>query len=364
MSGAPPEVRTSDAGPTPGRASAPSPERTSDRARVRWGILSTADIGIRKVIPGMQKADNLEVTAIASRDVGRARAAAAKLRVPKSFGTYEALLDDPEIDAVYNPLPNHLHVPWTIRALEAGKHVLVEKPVGLSSAEARDLERAARAHPHLKVMEAFMYRHHPQWQRTKQIVDDGGIGELRAIQSFFSYYNRDPSDIRNDPEIGGGGLMDIGCYQISLSRFLFDHEPRRLVAWVEHDPEMNIDRLAGALMEFRSGVSSFVCSTQVAPHQRVDVVGTAGRIEILIPFNAPQSGPTAIRHHRRDGDVTEIEFDWTDQYQIQAELMSRAIQRDEPVPTPLSDAVANMVAIEAVFQSAADGGWVALDVNG
>lgn len=330
------------------------------KRKVRWGVLSTADIGTQKVIPGMQKAGNLEVTAISSRSSDRARAAADKLRIPKSYGSYEELLDDPDIDAVYNPLPNHLHVPMSIRALEAGKHVLVEKPLGLTSREARDLEEAAQAHPDLKVMEAFMYRHHPQWQRTKQIVDDGGIGDLRAIQSFFSYFNRDEDDIRNDPDIGGGGLMDIGCYNISLSRFLFGTEPGRLVATVDRDPDFGVDRIATALMEFSGGISSFVCSTQLAPHQRVDVVGTEGRVEILIPFNAPQSGPTSVHWHRRDGDITEIVFDKTDQYQLQGESMSQAILDDTPVPTPLSDAVANMAVIEAVFRSAEERSWVTL----
>lgn len=331
--------------------------------KVRWGILSTAGIGVEKVIPGMQKASNLEVVAISSRSPDRARAAADKLGIEKSYGSYEELLDDPDIDAVYNPLPNHLHVPVSIRSLEAGKHVLVEKPVGLTSQEARDLEEASQARTNLRVMEAFMYRHHPQWQRAKQIVDDGGIGELRAIQSFFSYFNRDEDDIRNDPEIGGGGLMDIGCYQISLSRFLFGGEPQRVVSSVEFDPDFGVDRLASAVMEFAAGISSFVCSTQIAPHQRVDIVGTKGRIEILIPFNAPLSGPTPIRWHRSgdgSGGMKEIVFDKTDQYQLQGELMSQAILTGGPVPTPLSDAVANMVAIEAVFESADSGGWVTL----
>ena len=327
---------------------------------VRWGVLSTADIGVRKVIPGMQKAHNLEVTAIASRSPAKAEHAADWLRIPKHYGSYEDLLANPDVDAIYNPLPNHLHVPWTLKELEAGKHVLVEKPVALTAQEARDLAEAAAARPDLKVMEAFMYRHHPQWRRTKEIVDEGGIGQLRAVQSFFSYYNRDPDDIRNDPDIGGGGLMDIGCYDISLSRFLFGGEPRRLVGTVERDPDFGVDRLASAIMQFDGGIASFVCSTQASPHQRVDVVGTDGRIEILIPFNAPQSGPTSIRWHRRDGDITEIVFDNADQYQLQGELMSQAILDDAPVPTPPSDAVANMAVIEAVFRSADEGGWVTL----
>ena len=190
--------------------------------KVRWGIISTAKIGTEKVIPAMQLGDFCEVTAIASRNLDTAQTAAERLGIPKAYGSYEALLADPEIDAVYNPLPNHLHVPWSIKAMEAGKHVLVEKPIGLTSTEGQELVDAARNYPELKVMEAFMYRHHPQWQRARQLVVEGGVGELRTIQSFFSYYNVDPHNIRNIAAIGGGVLMDIGCYCISLSRFIFD----------------------------------------------------------------------------------------------------------------------------------------------
>src|SRR4051794_10564527 len=204
--------------------------------RVRWGILSTAKIGTEKVIPAMQKGRWCEVTAIASQSLDKVQAAASKLGIAKAYGSYEALLADPDVDAVYNPLPNHLHVPWTIRALEAGKHVLCEKPIGLSSSQAGELVAAAARHPHLKVLEAFMYRHHPQWRRAKAIVAAGGVGELRTINSFFSYFNDDPTNIRNMADIGGGSLMDIGCYNISPSCFIFEAEPARIMGIVERDP--------------------------------------------------------------------------------------------------------------------------------
>src|SRR5262245_7377782 len=205
-------------------------------AKVRFGVLSTANIGLAKVLPAMQQGQHCEIVAIASRNQETAEAAAERLGIPKAYGSYEALLADPDIDAIYNPLPNHLHVPWSIRAIEAGKHVLCEKPIGLSSAQGQELVDAAARHPHLKVMEAFMYRHHPQWVRAKAIVAEGGVGELRTIQYFFSYYNVDPNNIRNRAEIGGGGLMDIGCYNISLSRFIFGAEPARALGIVEYDP--------------------------------------------------------------------------------------------------------------------------------
>jgi len=325
--------------------------------KVRWGILSTANIGVDKVIPAMQQGAYCEVTAIASRDLDRAWAAAARLGIPTAYGSYEELLADDAIDAVYNPLPNQLHVPWSIAALDAGKHVLCEKPIALSVAEAQELAAAAARHPRLKVMEAFMYRFHPQWQRARQLVADGGIGDLRTIQSFFSYYLDDPDNIRNRPDSGGGGLMDIGCYNISLSRFIFDAEPRRVLGLVEYDPRFNTDRLASGILDFERGTATFTCSTQLAPYQRVNIFGTAGRIEIEIPFNAPPDRPCRM-WLQRDAEIEEIVLDVADQYTLQGDLFARAILDDTAVPMSIEDAVANMRVIEAIVRSAADGAWV------
>ena len=325
--------------------------------KIRWGVLSTANIGVGKVLPAMQRGEYCELAAIASRDLARAQAAARQLGIPKAYGSYEELLADPQIDAIYNPLPNHLHVPWSIKAIVAGKHVLCEKPIALSAAEARELVAAARRHPQLKVMEAFMYRHHPQWQRARQIVGAGGIGELRTIHSFFSYYNDDPANIRNQADIGGGGLMDIGCYNISLSRFIFGAEPQRVCGIVEYDPQLKTDRLASGMLDFSRGTATFTCSTQLAPYQRVNIFGDAGRIEIEIPFNAPPDKPCRM-WHQHGGGTEEIVFDICDQYTIQGDLLARAILDDTPVPTPLEDAVANMEVIEALVRSSRSGGWV------
>jgi len=329
---------------------------TSGRT-VRWGILSTAKIGTEKVIPAMQQGELSEITAIASRDADRARAAADALGIPKSYGSYEELLADPDIDAIYNPLPNHLHVSLSIQALEAGKHVLCEKPIGLTSGEGQQLVDAGAAHPELKLMEAFMYRHHPQWQRARQIVADGGVGELRTIQTAFAYFNDDGENIRNIADIGGGGMMDIGCYAISVARFIFDAEPDRVVGIVEYDETFGTDRLASAMLDFGRGTGTFSCSTQLTPYQRVNIFGTTGRVEIEIPFNAPPDRPCLMWHETGDG-IEEIEFPICDQYTIQGELMSQAILDDTPVPTPIADAVANMKVIEAVFESGRTGGWV------
>jgi len=333
-----------------------STQQAATMSKIRWGILSTAKIGTVKVIPAMQQGQFCEVTAIASRDGARANEAAAQLGIPKAYDSYEALLADADVDAVYNPLPNHLHVPWSIRALEAGKHVLCEKPIGLTSDEGGQLVEAAHQHPRLKVMEAFMYRHHPQWQKTREIVASGGIGELRTIQSFFSYYNDDADDIRNQAEIGGGGLMDIGCYPISLSRFIFDAEPKRVFGTVEFDQRFNTDRLASAILDFVNGTSTWTCSTQLTSYQRVNVYGTTGRVEIEIPFNAPPDKPCRI-WHQQAGAVEELTFDICDQYTIQGDLFAQAILDDTTVPTPITDAVDNMRVIEAVFASSKSGNW-------
>jgi predicted dehydrogenase len=331
-------------------------------SKVRWGVLSTANIGLQKVLPAMQRGEYCAVTAIASRSLEKAQAAAARLGIPKAYGSYEELLADPDVDAIYNPMPNHLHVPWSIKALQAGKHVLCEKPIALSAAEAQELADAARQFHTLKLMEAFMYRHHPQWRRAKQIVDDGGIGELRTIHSFFSYYNDDPANIRNQADIGGGGLMDIGCYNISLSRFIFGAEPRRICGIIEFDPRLNTDRLASGILDFGRGTATFTCSTQLTPYQRVNIYGTSGRVEIEIPFNAPPDRPTKL-WHQHNGTIDEIMFDVCDQYTLQGDLFSQAILNDTPVPTPIEDAVANMRVIDAVFQSAKSGAWVMGNAN-
>jgi predicted dehydrogenase len=307
------------------------------------------------------------VTAIASRDLKKARDAAASLGIPKAYGSYEELLTDPEIEAIYNPLPNHLHVPWSIRAAEAGKHVLCEKPISLDLAECRELI-SARDRTGVKIGEAFMVRTHPQWIRARQLVRSGAIGELRSIASAFSYFNRDPANIRNILNIGGGALMDIGCYPIQISRLLFGEEPMRVTSLIERDPEMRTDRLTSALLEFPSGHSVFTCSTQLVPYQRVQVLGTKGRIEIEIPFNAPPDRPTRLFVDTGadlfGGGRKVEEFPTCDQYGIQGDLFSKAIRENTEVPTPLEDAFGNMATIEALFRSEREKGWVQIQPVG
>ena len=326
---------------------------TGEQRKVRWGVIGTALIGTTKVIPAMQAANYCEIRAIASRTLEKAETTAAELGIPTAYGSYEELLADPKIEAIYNPL----HVPLSIQALEAGKHVLCEKPIGLTSAEGQQLVDAARAHPELKVMEAFMYRHHPQWQKAHRLVQDGAIGRLRTIQSFFFYHNVDAGNIRNQADIGGGGMMDIGCYPISLSRFIFDRLPERVMAWMERDPDFQTDILSSVILDFGSGTSTFTCSTQLSPYQRVHIVGETGRIEIEIPFNALPDRPSLMWHQDAHAEIHEIAFDICDQYGIQGDLFSRAILDDTDVPTPIEDSVENMRVIEAIFQSARTGNW-------
>jgi predicted dehydrogenase len=317
--------------------------------KIKWGILSTARIGLEKVIPAMQNSDLCEVTAIASRGAKRAKEAAHKLGIAKSYGSYEALLADPEIEAVYNPLPNHLHVSWSIQALRAGKHVLCEKPLGLNVPDIEKLAAEAEKHPELKVMEAFMYRFHPQWIQVKEWVNRGEIGELKAVDSFFSYFNTDAENIRNQPEFGGGGLMDVGCYCISVSRFLFDDEPKQVHGFLKLDPDFEVDYLASGVMRFEKGTATFSCSTQLHRHQFVKVFGTEGTIEIPLPFNADPDLETEL-FITRNSVKKIVRVPPANQYTLQADAFSKSILQGRPVPTPLKDALSNMRVIDALFE--------------
>jgi predicted dehydrogenase len=331
-------------------------------ARIRWGVLGVADIAVRKVIPAMQKGEWCSVDAIASRDLEKAKRAAGALGLRKAYGSYEELIADPEIDAVYNPLPNHLHVPWSVRAAEAGKHVLCEKPIALTTAEAESLLEA-RDRTGVKIGEAFMVRTHPQWVGAVDLVRSGRIGAIRSIGGHFSYMNRDPSDIRNVAEYGGGGLMDIGCYLVNTSRLVFAEEPARVLGLVEYDARTRTDVLTSALLDFPSGHSIFTCSTQMVPYQRVQIFGERGRIEIEIPFNAPPDRPCRV--FVDDGSdlfgagIEAIEYPVVDQYTSQGDLFARAVLEGKEPPIPLEDSVRNMAVIDAIFASARSGGWEA-----
>lgn len=323
---------------------------------VKWGIISTANIGVAKVIPGMLKSKDIEIVAISSRKRRNAEDWAEKLGIPKAYGSYEEMLADPEIEAVYNPLPNHLHVPLTLAAAKAGKHVLCEKPIALDAKEAAQLKKAARK---VFIAEAFMVRHATQWIAARELVRKKKIGEVRAIQVMFTYFNRDPKNVRNMAEIGGGGLMDIGCYPITVSRFIFDAEPLRVTGTFERDPKFGTDRLASGLADFGEGRHlSFTVSTQLAPYQRVNIMGTKGRIEIEIPFNAPPDRPNRYFLQGMEMNVGEwTELPVSDQYQLQAEAFGRVVRGRQKPFWGVEDAIQNMKIIDALFRSEKSRKW-------
>jgi predicted dehydrogenase len=326
---------------------------------LRIGILSTADIARRKVIPGMRTADRVDVIAIASRDADQARRVADQLGIPRAHGSYEALLADPDVDAVYIPLPNHLHMEWTIAAARAGKHVLCEKPMAMTSADAQRMVDACTTEG-VSFMEAFMYRLHPSWVAVRELVASGRIGRLMAIQSWFGYYNDDPTNIRNIAAVGGGALMDVGCYCINLSRMLFESEPGRIEASITRDPDLGVDILTSALMEFGDGIATFTCSTRAEDDQRVHIYGDRGRISIGIPFNIPPDRPTHV-YVAAGGDppvapnVETLTFETADPYGVEANAFAAAILDGLPTPTPPQDGVANMRVIERIIEAAGGG---------
>ena len=330
--------------------------------KVKWGVLGVAKIATEKVIPAMKRGEATEIVAIASRDLGKARAAADKLGIPRVFGSYDEMLADREIEAVYNPLPNDLHVPWTVRALKAGKHVLCEKPIALTADEARALLAARESSGNL-VAEAFMVRFHPQWRRAKELVASGAIGEPRAIQTYFGYRLLDPENLRNRP-VGGGALYDIGCYAILTARYIFGAEPARVAAAIDRDPKFRTDRLTSAIVEFAGGRHlTFTVATQLSPHQRVTILGDAGRIEVMIPFNAPPDRLTEIAVDTGAdlfGAGRKVQqFPVCDQYTLQGDAFSRAIVEGGPLEFPIEDAIANMRVIDALFRAAERGTWEA-----
>jgi predicted dehydrogenase len=328
--------------------------------KVKWGILSLASLVRRRVMPALLHCQHTQVAAIASRSLEKAQAFAAEAHIPKAYGSYEELLADPEIEVIYNPLPNHLHVPWSVKAARKGKHVLVEKPLSLTVAEARGLLEV-RDEYNVKIAEAFMVRTHPQWLRTEELVRSGRIGKLRSAFGYFSYFNVDPTNTRNILEFGGGALYDIGCYPIKTTRFVFGQEPLRVFGCIERDPSFKTDRLTSAILEYPSGQAIFTASTQAVYYQRMHFLGTEGRIDVEIPFNAPTDRPTRI-FIDNGGDLTGTgliseTFPVCNQFTIQADLFSTAVRENREVPNPLEDAICNMAVIEAVFRSSVSGQW-------
>ena len=334
-------------------------KRVAKKDPVRWGVISTACIGWEKVIPGLMKSKDIEVRAISSRTLPTARKWAKKLGIPVAYGSYEDMLDDPEIEVVYNPLPNHLHVPLTLAAAAKGKHVLCEKPIALSAKEAQKLRSAPGG---VSIAEAFMVRQHPQWLKAREIAQSGKLGTLRAIQCYFGYHNVDPKNVRNLADIGGGALYDIGCYPIVTARFIFGAEPQRVMAGIDRDPQFKTDRTTSAVLDFGEGRQlTFTVSTQTVPYQRVNIFGTKARLEVEIPFNAPQGG--AMRLWLDDGkklgdaSAKAIKIEKADQYQLEGEFFSRVVRGEEENHYGVEDAIQQARILDAVFRSAKSGKW-------
>lgn len=331
--------------------------------KLRWGIIGTAKIAVEKVIPAMAGSELQEVRAIASRSHEKAKAAAQKLGIAKAYGSYEELIADPDIDVVYIPLPNHLHAEYSIKCMEAGKHVLCEKPIALNS---EDVVRmiASQKRAGVKAGEAFMVKTHPQWLKARELVQNGALGKVQLIQGFFSYFNIKPENIRNIADFGGGAVWDIGCYPVTTARFVLGEEPLRVVSQIEYDADFGTDKLASVLVQFPSAQMTFSVSTQLVPHQRMRFFGEQQELEVKIPFNAPNDRDTEIRTH--SGDLLQekgitLRFAQNDQYRIMTEAFSKAVREDTEVPVPLEDALANTRVLEAIFQSAREGRWVDLN---
>lgn len=331
--------------------------------KIRWGVLGAAKIAVEKVIPAMQGGTYTEVVAIASRDGAKAKAAADRLGIATAHDSYEALIADPNVDAIYNPLPNHLHLPLTSAAAEAGKHVLCEKPIGLTAAEAKELV-AIRDRTGVVIQEAFMVWTHPQWRKAVELCRSGALGVVRGYSGAFSYFNDDPSNIRNVVEWGGGAIMDIGCYLVITSRMIFGEEPLRVMALVQRDPSSGVDVLSSMMLEFPSGQAVGICSTRMVPYQRVQVFGTLKRLEIDIPFNAPPGRPCRMclddGGDLSGGNAETMAVDTVDQYRLQGDLLSKAILDKTPQPYPLEMSVKNMQIIDALFRSSKSGHWEAV----
>jgi predicted dehydrogenase len=330
-------------------------------SKIKWGILSTANIGVKRVIPAIIAGDRGSIVAVASRDARKAAGIAAQFNIPRSYDTYQALLDDAEIDAIYNPLPNHLHVEWTVKALEAGKHVLCEKPIALDAGQAQAIV-AARDRSGKRVVEAFMVRFHPQWHRVRELVREGRIGTVRAIQSAFVFSVLDPNNVRNRADIGGGALYDVGCYPIITARYLFGTEPDRAIALCDRDADLGVDRVTSGMLRFPGGGQLvFSSALQLAPYQRVVVLGSEGRIELAVPFTpAKEHGCRIVIDSGKSLDGSSAVYEDlapVDQFKLQCDLAAAVFQGDCTQEFPIEDAIANMRVIDALYRSAQSGRW-------
>ncbi|QPB19884.1 Gfo/Idh/MocA family oxidoreductase [Rhizobium sp. 007] len=324
---------------------------------LRFGIISTAKIGRELVVPAIQDAENCVVTAIASRDLKKAREMADRFSVPHAFGSYEEMLASDVIDAVYIPLPTSQHVEWTIKAADAGKHVLCEKPIALNAGEIDSLI-AARDRSKVLISEAYMVTYAPVWRKVRSLIADGAIGKLRHVQGAFTYFNRDPGNMRNIPELGGGGLPDIGVYPTISTRFSTGKEPLRIQAVTERDPEFGTDIYSSVKADFGDFELSFYISTQMANRQVMVFHGTEGYIEVKSPFNADRWGPEELElANRSHNESTIFRFQDSRQYKCEAEAFARAAKGEKEEVVTLESSKLNQKVIDAIYRASEKDGW-------
>jgi D-xylose 1-dehydrogenase (NADP+, D-xylono-1,5-lactone-forming) len=318
-----------------------------------WGILSTANIARKAMIPALQESTLAEVTAVASRDQAKARAFADELGIPKAYGSYEALLADPEIDAIYNPLPNHLHKDWTVQAAEAGKHILCEKPLALTVEDCQAMIAAAKANG-VQLIEAFMYRHHPRITAARQMLRGGAIGELKTIETAFTFKLEDLTNIRYQPEMGGGALLDVGCYCISISRLMAGREPVAVQARA-HWASTGVDDQLTGILDFGDGLlAHFDCGINQVGRQRCLLAGTKGNLELPMTFNMGLI-ETLIHEERESGTARVHTYPAVNMYRLLAEDFMGAIAGEAPA-FPIEDALGNMRTLLALLASARKNG--------
>tara|TARA_B100000683_G_scaffold269123_1_gene305472 strand:- start:662 stop:1669 length:1008 start_codon:yes stop_codon:yes gene_type:complete len=328
---------------------------------INWGILSTAKIGWEHVIPAIKKSKNSQVIALASRNLSSARVLTKKFKIPKSYGSYKELYEDKDVDVIYNPLPNHLHIKSSIEACKNKKNLLLEKPLSLKSKDIDPLIEIASQNKVI-VKEAFMVRHHPQWQWVKKYIKSGKLGSISSISTVFSYNNKNPKNIRNIKKFGGGAIYDIGCYPTVISRFLLDKEPKRVVGLAKNDKKFKTDILSSVVLDFGEIYSSFIVSTQSTFSQQVIILGTKKTLIVENPFNAVATKPTTVVIYNgksiyRKENTTKV-FPATDQYEHQVTKFSNELLYKTKADYDLIDAKKNMKVLDAIFMSIKKSKWI------
>ncbi|SMO60694.1 Predicted dehydrogenase [Saccharicrinis carchari] len=323
--------------------------------RLKIGVLSVSNHLLKRIVLPLKNTKYCKIYGIASRNPKKAEAFAQKFDIEKVYADYQELIEDPIIDFVYIPLPNHLHLEWVVKAAEAGKHILCEKPIALNAQEAMQCIEAAQKNK-VQLMEAFMYKFHPLWIYAKEVITTNQIGRIMYIHTSFAYHNPAPDNIRNIKEFGGGALMDIGCYAISSSRFLLDAEPQRVMAIHQQHPEFKTDTLGSAIMDYDGRHASYTVSTLSQANQGVDIVGSSGRIRIPVPFNTYVDTPSEIIINTAQGERS-VSFAVCDQYGLMFDAFSECLIKKMPLPIEPTDVLNNMKVIDAVFKSAQSQQW-------